>query len=357
MAARPGKAPAGSSVLSRSARLGPRAGAIRLGRSTGLIRCVVLLALVVALGGCQYLDGGTSTGSDDSAASDGSGATSASGSAASVLTVGGADFTEMLIVEQMYGQLLAKAGYQIRYQTSASREAYTGALESGAVDVVPEYAATMAEFLNRDLNGPQATLVASSDPVATVAVLRKLAKRKGLAVLDASHAANQNGFAVTVAYAKQKKVTTLSELAAQGAPLVLAGTPECPQRPFCQLGLEHVYGLKFSSTLPLGFGSAATKQAVLDGRAGLALVGTTDGTLGSLGLQLLQDDKHLQLADNLIPVVNADSAGDPRVAAALNPLASVLTTADLAGLNEQVDGERRTPAGVAADYLRSKGLL
>jgi osmoprotectant transport system substrate-binding protein len=320
-------------------------------RPARLISCAVALALVFALAGCETLGVGSSNGSA------GSGSSTKSAAVGSVLTVGGGDFTEMLIMEAMYGQLLAKAGFQVRYQTSDSRAVYAKALESGAVDVVPEYAATMAEFLNREIHGPKATLVASSDPVRTVAVLRKLAKRRGLAVLDPSQAANQNGFAVTASYAKEQKVTTLSELAAQGAPLVLAGSRECPKRPFCQLGLQRVYGLKFSSDLPLGFGSAETKQAVLDGRAGLALVGTTDGTLGSLGLQLLKDDKHLQLADNVIPVVNADSAGGPEVAAALNPLARVLTTADLAGLNEQVDGERRPSEGVATDYLRSKGLL
>jgi osmoprotectant transport system substrate-binding protein len=325
-----------------------------------LIPCAVALTLAVALAGCDTLGGGSSNGSAGSSRSAGSAGSDGSAGAAkpgSVITVGGADFTEMLIMEALYGQLLVKAGFQVRYQPSASRDVYAQALESGAVGIVPEYAATMAEFLNRQINGPKATLVASSDPVATVAVLKKLAKRKGLAVLAAAQAANQNGFAVAASYSKQKKVTTLSQLAAQGTPLVLAGTKECPQRPFCQLGLERVYGLKFSSTLPLGFGSPATKQAVIDGKANLALVGTTDGTLGALRLRLLEDDKHLQLADNLIPVVNADTAGGPQVAAALNPLASVLTTADLAGMNEQVDGERRTAAGVATDYLRSKGLL
>jgi osmoprotectant transport system substrate-binding protein len=368
MTARPGKIPvaqgplAGRAAPIRRAPLVWRAPLVAraplvwrapLVRRAPLAWCVAVLSLAVILAGCRSGSGGSAAGSDGSQASAGSGAAVAG----SVLTVGGADYTEMLIMESMYGQLLTKAGFQVRYQTSNSRDVYTKALESGAVDVVPEYAATMAEFLNRESNGAKATLVASSDPTATVKALRKQAKRKGLAVLAVSQAANQNGFAVAAKYAKQKQITTLSQLAAQGTPLVLAGTPECPKRPFCQLGLERVYGMKFSSSLPLGFGSAETKQAVLDGKANLALVGTTDGTLTSLGLQLLQDDKHLQLADNLIPVVNADSAGGPQVAAALNPLAGVLTTADLAGLNEQVDGERRTSAGVATDYLRSKGLL
>jgi osmoprotectant transport system substrate-binding protein len=96
---------------------------------------------------------------------------------------------------------------------------------------------------------------------------------------------------------------------------------------------------------------------VLDGTASLALVGTTDGTLRRLGLRLLKDDRGLQPADNVVPVVNAKAAQDPIVPAAINPIAEVLTTADLARLNEQVDGERRTVAGVATAYLQSKGLI
>jgi len=273
------------------------------------------------------------------------------------LTVGGADFTEMRIMQAMYGQLLVEAGFQVKYQQSENRETYARELKAGTVDVVPEYAATFAEFLNREVNGPRATLVASSDTAATVAALRRLAKKRGLAVLSPAKAANQNGFAVTSGFAKQEKVTDLSQLAARGTPVVLAATAECANRPFCQPGLQRVYGLKISAVLPLGFGSTEAKQAVIDGAAGLALVGTTDGTLAGLGLRLLTDDKKLQLADNLIPVLNKKSAADPKLAAALDPLAAVLTTADLARLNEQVDGERRAPEAVATDYLKAKKLL
>jgi osmoprotectant transport system substrate-binding protein len=257
----------------------------------------------------------------------------------------------------MYGQLLVKAGFKVQYKASENREAYARELEAGTVDVVPEYAATFAEFLNREVNGPRATLVASSDPVATVQAIRPLAKKRAVAVLAAAKAANQNGFAVTAEFAKQEKVSNLSQLAARGEPVVLAATAECARRPFCQPGLQRVYNLKVRSVLPLGFGSAQAKQAVIGGQAALVLVGTTDGTLGPLGLRLLTDDKKLQLADNLIPVVSSSVAGDPRLAAALDPLAAVLTTADLARLNEQVDGERRPPEGVATDYLRAKKLL
>lgn len=324
---------------------GAGAGAGQEAVAMGAARTTVtlVLAAVLALAGCG--------GSPDVFGG-------ASGSAAGGrLTVGGADFTEMLIMEQMYGQLLAKAGYQVGYATAGNREVYAKSLESGEIDVVPEYAATMAEFLNGKANGPDAPLIATRDPAQTVAAMTPLAAAKGLLVLAPARASDQNGFAVTRRFATTHHVTTLSQLAARALPLRLAAVVECPDRPFCEPGLERTYGLNITQVLPLGFGSPQAKQAVTDGRAELVLVGTTDGTLDQYGLVLLADDKHLQLADNLVPVVNARSAGSPRVAAALDRLSSVLTTADLAVLNRKVDTERIKPAEVAREYLESKGLL
>lgn len=87
------------------------------------------------------------------------------------------------------------------------------------------------------------------------------------------------------------------------------------------------------------------------------LTTSTDATLDKFGLVLLADDKKLQNADYVLPVVNRSRAGSARVAAALNRLGKVLTTADLAYLNEQVDSWRRLPEDVARNYLKSKGLL
>lgn len=321
------------------------------GRSAPRVRLVAACAsaaLALLLAGCW------GSGPDGGAvATRSAGPTAVTGP----LTVGGADFTEMRIMRAMYGLLLERAGFPVVQRSWPGREQYLPALEAGTAHVVPEYAATLAEFLNREVNGPGAPLVAAPDAQGTLARLRPLARERGLAVLSPARAANQNGFAVTSAFSRAKKVTSLSQLAALGRPVVLAATPQCGERPFCRPGLERVYGLTISAVLPLGFGTIEAKQAVIDGEAGLVLVGTTDGTLGPLGLRLLADDKKLQPADHLVPAVNAEAARDPRIAAALDPLSAVLTTADLARLNERVDGERRTPEGVAADYLTGKGLL
>lgn len=276
------------------------------------------------------------------------------------LTVGGATFTEMTVMQEMYRALLEDAGYTVDISSAENREIYAQALEAGEIDVVPEYAATMAEYLNAQINGPDApseSPVATNDAAETVEAMRPLAEERGLQVLEPAEAADQNGFAVTQEFADENGVSTLSDLAALGEPIVLAATEECPDRPFCEPGLEETYGLEITEILPLGFSSPQTKEAVTSGEADLGLVATTDGTLADLGLTLLEDDENLQLADNLVPVVNAETAGDQAIADALNQLADVLTTEDLATLNARVDAERELPEDVARSYLEEEGLL
>ena len=105
-------------------------------------------------------------------------ASGAAGAASGALTVGGANFTEMLIMEQLYGQLLAKAGFTVDYKAVDNREIYAKSLGTGEIDVVPEYAATMAEFLNIAKNGDGAKTVATSDVADTMAALKPLRRRR-----------------------------------------------------------------------------------------------------------------------------------------------------------------------------------
>lgn len=283
--------------------------------------------------------------------------TSGTGSGESI-TVGGATFTESLIMMEMYEALLEDAGYAVEQQRVESRELYAPELQNGNIDVVPEYAATITEYLNLEENGPDAEVLASPDVEATVEALRRLAEPRGLRALEPAEAANQNAFFVTEAYAAEHGLKTLSDLGASGLPVVLAGTPECPERAKCEIGLVELYGIDITEDLPLGFGSVQNKQAVVQGRAQLGLSGTTDGTLGDLGLVVLEDDKGLQNADNLLPVVHAAGpAGSDEVAALLNALSAVLTSDDLAELNRRVDEDREQAADVARSYLEDKGLL
>ncbi|MFF8860971.1 ABC transporter substrate-binding protein [Streptomyces sp. NPDC015139] len=273
------------------------------------------------------------------------------------LTIGSAGFTESDLLAQMYAQLLNRAGYRTSVLTVANRELYEPALESGQIDVVPEHAATFADWLAAKTHGADAPPAGSPDLGATMKALRALAAPRDLTVLPAGRAVDQNAFAVSADYAREHRLKTLSDLGASGLKVRLAAGDECVQRPYCAPGLEKVYGIDVTGVDPKGVGTTQAKRAVQDGRDQMVLTTTTDATLDQFGLVLLADDRHLQNADYVVPVVNRSRAGGTGVAKALGRLDDVLTTADLARLNEQVDSWRRLPADVARGYLTDKGLL
>ncbi|MFI8529018.1 ABC transporter substrate-binding protein [Streptomyces aquilus] len=273
------------------------------------------------------------------------------------LTIGSAGFTESDLLAQMYALLLEQAGYRTSLLTVANRELYEPALESGQIDVVPEYAATFADWLNAKTNGADAAPVGSPDLDATMTALRRLATPRGLTVLDPGRAVDQNAFAVSAAYAREHGLKTLSDLGASGLEVRLAAGDECVQRPYCEPGLKKTYGIDITGVDPKGVGTTQAKRAVQSGHDQMVLTTTTDATLGDFGLVLLADDKHLQNADYVVPVVNRARAGSEGVTKALGGLNDVLTTADLASMNQQVDSWRRLARDVARAYLEDKGLL
>lgn len=285
------------------------------------------------------------------------GAVTASPGDSKHLTIGSAGFTESDLLAQMYALLLDQAGYKTSMLTVANRELYEPALESGQIDVVPEYAATFADWLNAKTHGAGAPPVGSPDLATTMKALRSLAAPRGLTVLDPGRAVDQNAFAVTAAYARQHHLKTLSDLGASHLPVRLAAGDECVQRPYCEPGLKKTYGIDITGVDPKGVGTTQAKRAVQSGQDQMVLTTTTDATLDEFGLVLLADDKHLQNADYIVPVVNRSRAGSEGVTKALGKLNDVLTTADLASMNQQVDSWRRLPADVARTYLKDKGLL
>ncbi|MFF1705337.1 ABC transporter substrate-binding protein [Streptomyces sp. NPDC058252] len=306
----------------------------------------VLVGLLLSLTGCTT---GPSL--------ENQGAVTASPGDSKHLTIGSAGFTESDLLAQMYAQLLNQAGYKTSMLTVANRELYEPALESGQIDVVPEYAATFADWLNAKTNGPDAPPVGSPDLNATMAALRKLATPRGLTVLAPGRAVDQNAFAVTGAYARDHHLKTLSDLGRSGLKVRLAAGDECVQRPYCEPGLKKRYGIDITAVDPKGVGTTQAKRAVQRGQDQMVLTTTTDATLDGFGLVLLADDKHLQNADYIVPVVNRGRAGGAGVTKALGKLNDVLTTADLASMNQQVDSWRRLPADVARTYLKDKSLL
>jgi osmoprotectant transport system substrate-binding protein len=196
------------------------------------------------------------------------------------IVVGSANFSENITVAEIYAAVLRDAGYDVTVRTIGNRETYMPALVSGEVDVVPEYAATAVEFINRSLNGADAPAVASSDIAVTKAALDGFADF-GVVFGEPAAAQDQNAFAVTTAFSEQYGVTSLSELAANCSGISLGGPPECPERTYCQIGLEDVYGIDVSDFSSLDAGGPLTKTALRQGAIAVGLVFSSDGELGS----------------------------------------------------------------------------
>ncbi|KAB1904701.1 glycine betaine ABC transporter substrate-binding protein [Micromonospora sp. AMSO31t] len=199
------------------------------------------------------------------------------------VTVGAGNFSESQTIAELYKITLTAAGYQVKVQTIGNRELYEPALEKGQIQVVPEYAATMAEFLNTKANGKDAQPVSSPELDKTVSALKAAGDKVGISFGQPAQAQDQNAFAVTTAFADKYQVASLSDLAAKcsGTATVLAGPPECPQRPKCQAGLVEVYDFKAGSFSSLDAGGPQTKNALKTGAASVGLVFSSDAALAA----------------------------------------------------------------------------
>jgi osmoprotectant transport system substrate-binding protein len=196
------------------------------------------------------------------------------------LTIGAADFSEAKEIANLYKIALTAAGYTATVQTIGNRELYLPQLEQNKIQVVPEYAATLLTFLNTSNDQANA---ATSDITQTMQRLTALGAQHNLVFGTPAEAIDTNAFAVTKATADKYGLKTLSDFASKcsGKATILAGPAECPQRPFCQQGLEQTYGIHFGSFLSMGSdaGGPITKKTLTDGKATIGLVFSSDSSL------------------------------------------------------------------------------
>jgi len=296
---------------------------------------VAVVALVV-LACC-----GTTTGSSSSAQKP-------------TVRIGSTNFGEQIMLAELYGQVLEANGYKVERRFNlGQREIVEPALEKGEIDMYPEYLATMTAFVTKD------PAKASSDAAATSKNLQEALKAKGLSVMDYAPAIDANAFAVTKATADKYNLKKLSDLAPIGNQLVLGGPPECPQRPFCKQGLERTYNINFKDFKPLDAGGPQTVAALDGNQIDVALVLSTDPVISTKGFVVLDDDKKLQLADNVAPVVRDDllSKAPADFKTLINGVSAKVTTQELTELNKQVGVDRKEPKDVAAAWLKAQGLV
>lgn len=202
------------------------------------------------------------------------------GAGASVV-IGSQDFTEGATLAAVYAEMLNAAGFEATTQDVGNRELYLTDLMSGDVSLMPEFVSSLTEFLNIKVNGKDSEPAASPDLDATMSALTDLAAEAGISVGKPAPAQDQNTYAVTAGFAEANDLATLTDLAQNCGGLVLGGPPECPERSFCQLGLEKVYGIDFGSFTSLDAGGPLTKEALRKGEITLGMVFSSDADLAN----------------------------------------------------------------------------
>lgn len=269
------------------------------------------------------------------------------------VTIASYDFPESTLLARVYGTALTARGHRVEYALGLGpREMVDPAVARGLVEMVPEYAGTALAFLS--LGAVDAT----PDLAATHAALVRTVEGTNLAALAAAPAQDSNAFVVSRETARRHGLRTISDLRPLASQLTFGGPPECPTRPFCLGGLERVYGIEFRDFLPLDTGGPMTAQALELGQVDVGLLFTTDPALADGDLVALEDDRHLQPAENVTPLVHRSLVeGDAGAAIrqAIDAVSARLTTDVLRSLNAQVAAGDR-PAVVARRWLQSEGL-
>ncbi|HZA19557.1 MAG TPA: ABC transporter substrate-binding protein, partial [Actinomycetota bacterium] len=219
------------------------------------------------------------------------------------IVIGSFDFSESRILAEIFGLALEDRGYPVtRLRNVASREVMEPALEQGFVDFVAEYQGTALTFLGLGRETPVA------GTRETHRELTQVLGDRGIAVLDYAPAENKNEVVVTKATADRFQLRNISDLRAVEQELVIGGPPECPSRPLCLDGLQDTYGLRFKEFLPLDAGGPMTVAALEGGEVDVGILFTTSPAIPVRRLTVLEDNRNLQPAENIVPVVRKEVA-------------------------------------------------
>jgi osmoprotectant transport system substrate-binding protein len=261
------------------------------------------------------------------------------------------NFPESELLAAIYGLAIRHAGIPVQLELGLGpRELVQPALEQGLVDVVPEYLGTALTSLRPHLAMP--------DPAAVRAALARALAPWHVRVMTPAAAQDQNGIVVTDATARRLGLHKVSDLRRVAGRLTLGGSPECPDRPYCLPGLRQAYGLDFARFLPFDT-EPQRVTALREGVVDVAVLDTTDGNLAAGDLVLLSDDRHLQPAENVVPVIASSAMAryGKRLAGAVNVVSAQLTSQALLFMGWRVEVAGAGVTAEARAWLERHGVL
>ncbi|MGO2683672.1 MAG: ABC transporter substrate-binding protein [Microbacterium sp.] len=259
------------------------------------------------------------------------------------IVVGSQAYFSNEIVAEIYAQALEGAGFTVEKQFNVGqRDAYIPELESGAIDLFPEYTGNLLEFYD------DSTDATSSEDV--YAALQE-ALPEGLTALDYAEASDQDTYTVTQEFAEANSLTSIADLANVDGTVTLGGAPELEQRPYGPSGAEELYGLDlaFSAT------GDTTFDALIADEIQVADIYSADPKFQTEDIVALEDPENLILASNVVPIASSDIADE--IADVINPISAELSVDDLVALGVQSTVDQMSPEDIATEWLTEKGLI
>ncbi len=268
-------------------------------------------------------------------------ATDEDASQSEAVVVGSQAYYSNEIIAEIYAQALEGAGYTVERKFQiGQRDAYLPELESGAVDLFPEYTGNLLQFYS-----PDASVTEADEVYAALGE----ALPEGLSALAMSPATDQDSYNVTAEFAEANSLVSLEDLVGVEG-LILGGAPELEERPYGPAGLLETYGVsvEFDAT------GDVTVDALLEGVVTMANVYSGDPRIAEFGLVTLADPQGLFLASNVVPIVSSDRASE--LALVIDPISKALTPEGLVALNLQSTKDEMSAADIAAGWLEANGF-
>lgn len=266
------------------------------------------------------------------------------------ISVGAFNFSESLILAEVYSQALNARGVPTgAISQLAGREGTFPALESGSIDLLPEYNGNALDFLT----GEEVT---HTDSAAITADLRARLEPRGIAVLDSSPAENRDELVVTAQTARRYGLETVSDLEPVAGDLTAGGPIEFAERNTGLRGLREVYGIEFGDFVQTDAGGDLTVRALEEGTIDVARLFSTNPLIEESNWVVLEEDRPFSLPNAITPLMRAEALTD-EIAEIVNAVSAVLTTADLVEFNRRFTVDEDSPRMIARDFLAEHGFV